>query len=630
MSTALLQEVYQETRRLYIAGSDLATDDFRLNRLLPRLQQLGERAPVFKRIGDGVAALLAGSSAQESVDSATQLQRLTLLVLSVLRTQGSTTSTSEQAEPLSSETITLRTRLTYRQLAPVQQALTTTGGGRFEIVEQAWKEGYFDDLRLLPLAVRALADPYSEIAELAMKSIVPGYGKHILPYLMEGFNPQGGKLEIRKMKAIQAIAGTEYADFYFQTAETAKGDMKAAAIAGLEGLEQYLPYLLEWSKDKKREVRAVAYHALAQLSAPEAQEVLFTNFSDSSRDLELVVGALYECMQPELAERLHAAAWEALNAIVSHSPDDAAIARYTAELQAHFQIWQQHHAEALYEMYRFMLKHPKSFEKMDISDTYTKKTLLRDPSYTLSHHGNNDDVELLYELEQVYPHYIIATATAVHRHRSPQEFYEHFSQGLGSGSRRGGRHATPNSERIFKWMEDQLVKYEDTEVELLYSDGETHAYDLWFHTLLPLEEMKDRWDPRWLDIALAHQQTVLVAALTRPGVQEAQELLKAAIMERGDLHHRDVGLYFRALHRSGLSINELRKLFWDTVESQKGGASNTIDPFIIHLISQFPAEDIERLEQLIPDSDAKTNGKIRYTAASQLRAVIHKMKEMKG
>ncbi len=629
MSTALLQEVYQETRRLYIAGSDLAKDDFRLNRLLPRLQQLGERSPVFKRIGDGVATLLAGSSTSEGEDSATQLQRLTLLVLSVLRTQGSTASTSEQAEPLSSEDITLRTRLTYRQLAPVQQALTTTGGGRYEIVKHAWQEGYFEDVRLLPLAVSALADPYSDIADLAMNSIVPGYGKPVLPYLMDDFDPQGGKLEIRKMKAIQAIAGAEYADFYFQTAETTKGDMKATAIAGLAGLEQYLPHLLEWSKDKKKEVRAVAYNALAQISAPEAQEVLYINFSDASRDLDLVVDALLVNMQPELAKRLHAAAWEALEAVASHPPKDETVQHYNNELAAHFRVWNHHDKEALLEMYRFMVKHPKPFQSM-MRENYHKMTLLEEPASALAYEGNNDDVELLYQLEKVYPHYILRVATAVYRHRSPQEFYKHFSQGLGAGSHRGGRHATPNSARIFEWLEDQLVKHEDSEVELLYSDGETHRYDLWFHTFLPLEEMEAKWDPRWLDIMLAHHQTVLVAAFARPGVQEVEELLKAALIERGDLTHRDASLYFRALHRLGMSTNELRKLFWDVMESKKGSASNTVDPFIMRLISQFPAEDIERLEQLIPDSDEKIRGKFRYTAASQLRAVIQQMKEMKA
>lgn len=87
MSTALLQELHQEVRRLYIAGSDLAAGDFRLKRLLPQFQQLGERAPVFKRLGEGITALIEPGSTAEPV-SAAKLQELTLLLESVLYTQG--------------------------------------------------------------------------------------------------------------------------------------------------------------------------------------------------------------------------------------------------------------------------------------------------------------------------------------------------------------------------------------------------------------------------------------------------------------------------------------------------------------------------------------------------------------
>lgn len=62
MSTALLQELHQEYRRLYIAGSELAAGDFRLKRLLQQFQQFGERSPVFKRLGEGIAVLLEPGS----------------------------------------------------------------------------------------------------------------------------------------------------------------------------------------------------------------------------------------------------------------------------------------------------------------------------------------------------------------------------------------------------------------------------------------------------------------------------------------------------------------------------------------------------------------------------------------
>lgn len=87
MSRALLLELNKEIRRIYMAGSEQASGDVRLQRLLPQLRQLAERAPVFGKLADGVAGLveregMANRSSEES------LQELAGLLASVLRTTG--------------------------------------------------------------------------------------------------------------------------------------------------------------------------------------------------------------------------------------------------------------------------------------------------------------------------------------------------------------------------------------------------------------------------------------------------------------------------------------------------------------------------------------------------------------
>ena len=56
MSIPLLTQVYEELRRLAIAGSAVAAGDFRLKKLLPPLEQAGAKAPVFGKIAEAVAA----------------------------------------------------------------------------------------------------------------------------------------------------------------------------------------------------------------------------------------------------------------------------------------------------------------------------------------------------------------------------------------------------------------------------------------------------------------------------------------------------------------------------------------------------------------------------------------------
>ena len=77
----------------------------------------------------------------------------------------------------------------------------------------------FRDFRLVYLAIEALNDPYVEIGELAANEILPSYGPEIIPFLMESFNPAGGKSESRKLKVMAQTGGREIAELIRQAAE---------------------------------------------------------------------------------------------------------------------------------------------------------------------------------------------------------------------------------------------------------------------------------------------------------------------------------------------------------------------------------------------------------------------------
>ncbi len=58
MSIAVLTQVYDEMRRLAIAGSVTAGGDFRLKKLIPSLGQAGAKAPVFAKVAEAVKTLV--------------------------------------------------------------------------------------------------------------------------------------------------------------------------------------------------------------------------------------------------------------------------------------------------------------------------------------------------------------------------------------------------------------------------------------------------------------------------------------------------------------------------------------------------------------------------------------------
>ena len=63
MSIPVLIQTYDEVRRLAIAGSVVAPGDFRLQKLLPQLEQAGQKAPVFAKVGASALAAIASTSA---------------------------------------------------------------------------------------------------------------------------------------------------------------------------------------------------------------------------------------------------------------------------------------------------------------------------------------------------------------------------------------------------------------------------------------------------------------------------------------------------------------------------------------------------------------------------------------
>jgi hypothetical protein len=201
MSLAVLHDVYTELRRVAIAGSVVGPGDFRLKKLIPQLEQLGAKAPVFAKVGEAVKAVVDG----KDKESASALLELATLVNAILHTQGETGASGDLA-PI--ETINLGltgTQTSARTLKPVLEAITTTGSGRLELIKDAHERGQFRDLRLVKPAIGALDDPYPEVAEFVAEKVLPLYGKAILPELRAKFEVKGRAGHPRRLHLMHAL-----------------------------------------------------------------------------------------------------------------------------------------------------------------------------------------------------------------------------------------------------------------------------------------------------------------------------------------------------------------------------------------------------------------------------------------
>ena len=286
MSIALLAQVYDETRRLAIAGSVVAPGDFRIKKLIAPLEQAGAKVPVFAKVAEGIKAVVDANdktSAQALLDLAT-------LVHAILYTQGETGAVGAP-QPIATTDLGLpATQTSARVVKPLLEALSTTGSGRLELIRDAHERGTFRDLRLIQPAVAAIDDVFGEIADFITDRVLPIYGKAILPALRAGYDMKGRAGHPRRLRLMHQLDPAGARDLIKQALENGSKEVKVAAIECLGAERDDISYLLEQATAKAQEVRQAAYRALATIDDDDALAVLQKAFA--GKDLTLSAPSL--------------------------------------------------------------------------------------------------------------------------------------------------------------------------------------------------------------------------------------------------------------------------------------------------------------------------------------------------
>ncbi len=257
-----LQPLYDVKTRLEqaaIAGTGLLGEDFRLQRAAEQLKPLAGASPVFGKIDSGLEQLLSAPAEARSG----LLLDLLALVDAVAYTQGKTGIEGELV-PLPAGSGQYR-ELSYGQLHPLLEALTTTGGGRMDVVQSAWENHpeFFTDFRVLPAVVNGLGDSYVELAELNAK-ILKQAGPAALPLLKEGLDPAGNRSMARRVEVVSAIQGPEATPWLRELLPQAKKDVRGAVLTALGEDPENISLLLELVKTERGANREAALKALAK------------------------------------------------------------------------------------------------------------------------------------------------------------------------------------------------------------------------------------------------------------------------------------------------------------------------------------------------------------------------------
>ena len=477
-----LYDLQQELNRLFIAGSKFAKNDPRLQKHVPILKKLGEKAPVFNKLAQEVEALLQ----VESTQAAEKLLGVSTLLYSVLYTQGVTLeedATKESQIP-TIQLANVNTTYSYLQLKPVLQALTQSNSGRLEILQDAFERRVFDDSRTYGYLSYALADKYSELTYYVENTIIPACGKAMLPFLIADFRLEDKNENVRRLRLLHQLGYAEIGTLVDKIFSENLPNLQAEAINIIADKkdEQTEAFIISLTGDKNKAVRGAAYSALAKLGTQRSIDKLYELYNTNKQkgNAELLAEAIAKVAAPEYFLPFVEKIQERYQQLLTIDDSDekalsAAFERFVIDID----ILANKDCEGVYALFAEMLQN-KEFNarrKKVFKNTYdSTANNIMGVLNTL----NSDKVLAFYDT-----HKQLLTYTNGYSDMWINYFYSAF------------KNEHYSKEKLFEVFSSQLGKSAATDSILEAFSGIAGAYA--YNARKESEVRVDRLDPRWVD-----------------------------------------------------------------------------------------------------------------------------------
>jgi hypothetical protein len=299
MKLQQLHDLQQEINRLFIAGSKFAHGDVRLQKLIPQLNKLGEKAPVFNKLANLINDLFQADPAE----SAGKLMAISTLLYSILYTQGETIESGlkEKEQIPAIDIRDVNTTYSYLQLKPVIDALTIAHPGRMEVLKDAFDRKTFADSRTWHYLDFALADNFPELADYVEKTIIPSVGIPMIPFLAQHFRYEDKTGHLRRLRLLNLLKYKEIPVMISKILSEPLPSLQAEAIKILGGNVQNESLIIHLADDRNKMVREAAYRSLAQLNTHASLEKLVNIYlknKNKANNLPVIISALASTSLP--------------------------------------------------------------------------------------------------------------------------------------------------------------------------------------------------------------------------------------------------------------------------------------------------------------------------------------------
>lgn len=570
MSIPILNEVYTEVRRISIAGSVIAPGDFRLQKLIEPLRKSGEKAPIFAKVADNVQKLIESTEKT----AAAALLELSALITSILYTQGATGIEGELKPLPPSPVKSLQTKTNARVIKPLIEALTSTGSGRLEIINDAFERGLFNDLRLIRPALQAIDDVYGEIGDLVATKVLPLFGEAVVPDLLSSLDIKGKMGHARRLALIHQLAPAIARDHVKRALEEGSKDVKLAAIECLGTAEEDLNFLLEQARAKSQDVRGAAVSALLRANHAQALQCV-TSLLDG-KDLSLVSRSVKdtipERLGEETAQRLEAAVPELLKQ--KEKDKQKATAERIILLLTIIRPRRDQYLPLLTKIL------DRSDELVKIKSDTSGLDIIHHLVRDLSEGQEAASKYLIDQRDRLPPECFARIAVAGRRALKPKEFFKVFSPYVNPNAKKNTAEAT-RSESLIGTLH--------------------HSYRYFYDLSLRHDDSEPPLDPAWVDLAIIKDLKAVVYEHALPKHAGVQQYLKAQwerVVKQKDPHELiDIG---RAMCQSQLP--EFEPLMLGQLKKVVAGKGSGYSSYLlIRLCQQLSPAALPELEAMVAD-----------------------------
>lgn len=378
----LLYDLQQEINRLFIAGSKFAKGDPRLQKHIPVLAKLGEKAPVFKKLATDIEDLLN----TDSLQSADKLMSISTLLYSVLYTQGDSVETDvQESEQKPNIPIgEVNTEYSYLQLKPVMQALTISNSGRLEILKDALERNVFNDSRTYQYLDIALGDKYAELCDYVEKTIIPKVGKPIIPFLLQSFRYEDKTEHTRRLRLLYQFGYPKIQKMIDKIMAESLPALQAEAVIILADDPKNEELIIKLADDKNKLVREASYKALAKYgtrtSLEKLKDIYINNKTKGNQ--APIVAALASSKLPFFFQEVFDQVGKSFEEFIALDKDekDKVLVDKLEKLSVDLEVFEN---KGTPEVFDFIAKVLKSKEYNDLVSA--KKNLLENIAFRVTH-----------------------------------------------------------------------------------------------------------------------------------------------------------------------------------------------------------------------------------------------------